>query len=98
MRPWVGGSRKRSIYQNQSHAPAAHCSTYAFDVFQGVQLWTQATMYAQKLLIHDSSQGQGAERFHASIVYFLRVFVLALEFEGEIICQMPTLMVSSQEP
>jgi hypothetical protein len=55
-------------------------------------------MYTQELLVHNSSQRQGAERLHARIVYFFRVFVLALEFEREIVCQMAALMVPTEEP
>ena len=72
--------------------------TYIFEVIQGIQFWTEAAVYAEKLLVHDGSQRQGAERIHTSFVNFLRVFVLTFELEGEIVCQMPALMISSQEP
>jgi hypothetical protein len=52
---------------------------------------------AEELLVHDSSKRKAAERLHASIVYPLGVFVLALEFEGKVVGQMPTFVVSSQE-
>lgn len=55
-------------------------------------------MYAEKLLVHDSRQRQRTEGLHACLVDLLRVFVLALQLEGEVVCQMPTFVVASQEP
>lgn len=55
-------------------------------------------MYAEELLVHDCRQRQCAERLHTSVVYLFRIFVLALEFEGEVIGQMSTLVVTSQKP
>lgn len=55
-------------------------------------------MYAQELFVHNGGKWQGAERVHARFVNLLRVFVLALQLEGEIVCEMPAFMVSSQEP
>ena len=52
-------------------------------------------MYTQKLLIHNCGQRKCAEGIHASFVYALGVFVLAFELEGEVVCQMPALVVSS---
>jgi hypothetical protein len=52
----------------------------------------------QELLVHNSSEGKSAERLHASLVHSLRVFVLALELEGEVICQMATLVVTTHKP
>ena len=54
-------------------------------------------MNAKELLVHNSGEGKTAEGFHAGIVYPFRVLVLALEFEREVISQMPTFMVSSEE-
>ena len=55
-------------------------------------------MYAQELLVHDGSQWQGTEGFHASIIHFLRVFVLAFQLEGEIIGQVTAFVIASQKP
>lgn len=55
-------------------------------------------MNTEELLVHNSCQGQTTEGFHARIVDLLRVFVLAFEFEGEVVCQMPALMVATEEP
>ena len=55
-------------------------------------------MYAEELLVHDSSQGQGAKGFHTRIVDFFRVLVFAFELEGEIVCQMPALVIAAEEP
>lgn len=55
-------------------------------------------MYAQKLLVHNRSQWQGAEGIHTRVVYSLGVFVFAFEFEGEIIREMATFVVASEKP
>lgn len=55
-------------------------------------------MNAKKLFVHDRGQRQSAERLHTSFVNLLGIFVLALQFEREIVCQMSTLMVATQEP
>jgi hypothetical protein len=53
-------------------------------------------MNAKELLIHDGSEGKSAERLHASIVYVLIVFMFALQFEREEVCQMSAFMVPPQ--
>ena len=63
-----------------------------------MQLGAQTAMYAEELLVHDGSQGQCAERVHASIVYFLGVLVLAFELECEVVGQMSTFVIASQQP
>jgi hypothetical protein len=72
--------------------------TYASQIVQSVQLGTQATMNAEELLVHDGGQWQAAERFHASLVDGLRVFVPALELEGEVVRQVATFVVSAEQP
>jgi hypothetical protein len=72
--------------------------TYALEIFQRVQLWAQASVYAQKLLVHDGRQRQRAERVHAGLVNGLGVFVLAFQLEGEVVGQMPALVISSKQP
>jgi DNA recombination-dependent growth factor C len=52
----------------------------------------------QKLLVHNSGQGKGAESVHASLVDGLGVLVLALELESEVISQMTALVVSAEQP
>lgn len=54
-------------------------------------------MDAEELLVHDSRQGQVAERVHARIVHGLRVLVLALELEGKVICQVTALVVPAEK-
>ena len=61
-----------------------------------MQLWAQPSVYAKKLLVHNGGQWQGAEGFHACFINVLRVFMLTLEFEGEVIRQVSTLMVASK--
>lgn len=70
-------------------------ATYSFQVIQAVQLRAQTAVNAEKLFVHDRSQRQRTERIHTSFVNLLRVFVLALQLESEIVCQMPTLMVAT---
>jgi hypothetical protein len=72
--------------------------TYALEILKCVQLGTETTVDTQELLVHNSSEGKSAERLHASLVHSLGVFVLALELEGEVICQMATLVVTTHEP
>lgn len=55
-------------------------------------------MDAQKLLVHDGSQGQTAEGLHAGLVDGLGVLVLALELESKVIGQVAALVVASQQP
>lgn len=63
-----------------------------------MQLRTESSVDAKELLVHDRSEGKGTERFHAGFIDSLRVLVLALELEGEIVGEMATLMVSAQQP
>jgi hypothetical protein len=63
-----------------------------------VELRAQASVDAEKLLIHDSSQRQTAERFHASLVHFFRILVLAFQFEGEVVGQVPAFMIPAEQP
>jgi hypothetical protein len=53
---------------------------------------------AEKLLVHDGSQRQAAEGFHASLVHLFGILVLALELEGEIVGQMPAFVVAAEQP
>lgn len=55
-------------------------------------------MNAEELLVHDSGERKGAEGLHAGLVHDLGVLVLALELEGEVVGQVATLVVSSQQP
>lgn len=50
-----------------------------------MQLGAETTVDAEKLLVHDRSQRQGAERIHAGIVDLLRIFVPTFKFKGEIV-------------
>lgn len=63
-----------------------------------MELGAQATVNAEELLVHDSGERKGAEGLHAGLVHDLGVLVLALELEGEVISQVTTLVVSSQQP
>jgi len=55
-------------------------------------------MDAQKLLVHDGSQRKSAERLHTRLVDSFGVLVLALELEGEVVCQMSALVIATQQP
>ena len=52
-------------------------------------------MNTQELLVHDCRQRQAAEGLHAGLVDGLGVLVLALEFEGKVVGQMPTFVISA---
>lgn len=52
-------------------------------------------MYTQKLLVHDRSKWQSAKGIHTCFVDLLGVFVLTLQLESEVVCQVSTLVVSS---
>ena len=58
---------------------------YLLQVIQGVQLRAETAVNAEELLVHNGSQGQAAERLHASVVDRLRILVSALELEGEVV-------------
>ena len=70
----------------------------ALNVLQCMQLGAQATVYAQELLVHDSSKWQRTERFHACVVNLFRILVLALQLEGEVVSKMTAFVVASEEP
>lgn len=72
--------------------------TYALEIVQGVKLWRQSAVDAEELLVHDGCQWQGTERFHAGLIHIFRVLVLTLQLEGEVISQMATLVVTTEEP
>lgn len=55
-------------------------------------------MNAEELLVHDRRQRQRTEGFDARLVNPLAVFVLALEFECEVVRQMSALVIASQKP
>jgi len=55
-------------------------------------------MDAQELLVHNRRQRQATERLHAGLVDGLRVLVLALQLESEVVGQVATLMVAAQQP
>lgn len=55
-------------------------------------------MDAEELFVHDRRQRQSTKGFKTGLVNSLAILVLALEFEGEVVCQMPALVVSSQQP
>lgn len=63
-----------------------------------MQLGAQATVDAEELLVHNSGQGQAAERVHTGLVHGLGVFVPAFELEGEVIGQMAAFVVSAKQP
>jgi hypothetical protein len=68
------------------------------DIFQGVKLRAESTVYAKELLVHHCCEREAAECLHTSIVDLLGVFVFAFELECEIVCQMSALVVASEQP
>ena len=73
-------------------------TTYALDIVQRMQLRAETAMYAKELLVHDSGQGQCAERIHTCVVYSLGIFVLAFELECKVVGQMATFVIASEQP
>lgn len=55
-------------------------------------------MNAQELLVHNSGQREATEGLHTGFVDGLGVLVLALQLESEIIGQVATLVVPTQQP
>lgn len=51
-------------------------TTYAPNVIQSIKLGRQPAMNTEKLLVHDGSEGERAERVHAGLVQALRIFTL----------------------
>jgi hypothetical protein len=77
MRPWVGGSQKRSIYTKIRKEKYRNGVTYCPDVIEGVELGRKTAMNTQELLPQDSCEGKRRECLHACIIYALRILVLA---------------------
>lgn len=63
-----------------------------------MQFWAESTVDTQKLLVHDGCQRQAAEGLHAGLINGLRVLVLALKLEGEVVGQVAALVVAPQQP
>jgi hypothetical protein len=55
-------------------------------------------MNTEELLVHDRRQWQRAKRLDARFIDTFAVFVLTLQFKSEVIRQMPTLVVTPQQP
>lgn len=71
---------------------------YVSDVIESVEFRTETTMNTQELLVHDCSQGQAAERLHTCVIYGLRVLVLAFKLKREVVSQVATFVVTSEQP
>ena len=80
MSPWVGGSRKRSIYVCKLFdiENAGGTYTYSLDIFEGMQFRAETTVDAEELFVHDRRQRQRTERFQTCLVDPFTIFVLAL--------------------
>lgn len=63
-----------------------------------MELRAQSSVYTQKLLVHDSGERKRAEGVHAGFVDSLRVLVLTFELECEVVCQMATFVVTTEQP
>ena len=55
-------------------------------------------MDAEELLVHDSGQRQRTERLDAGFIDRLGVLVLTFELECEVVGQVTTFVVASQQP
>ena len=80
------------------HTYRALLATYALQIIECVKLGAKPSVYAQELLVHDGSEGQRTEGVHAGFIDGLGVLVLTLQLEGEVISQMTTFVVSSEQP
>ena len=76
IRPCVGGSLNLLICMI-SWTVIQGKLTHGAKVVKRVQLRRETAVDTQELLVHNSSQWQIAERFHAGVVDGLRIFVLA---------------------
>jgi hypothetical protein len=61
-----------------------------------MKFWAETTVDTEELLVHNSRQRQRTERLEACLVNPLTIFVLALQLEGEIVCQMTAFVITSQ--
>jgi hypothetical protein len=62
-----------------------------------VEFGRETTVNTQELFIHDGSKRKVAEGVHARVVDGLRVLVLALELEREVVGQVTTLVVTTEK-
>ena len=100
MSPWVGGSRKRSIYVCKLFdiENAGGTYTYSLDIFEGMQFGAEAAVDAEELFVHNRRQRQRTEGFQTCLVDPFTIFVLALQLEGEVVRQVATFMITPQQP
>lgn len=77
---------------------SVHYATYALQVLECVELGAQPSVYAQELLVHNSSERKCTEGFHAGFVDSLGVFVLAFELKCEVVGQMTAFVVTAKQP
>jgi hypothetical protein len=68
----------------------------AADVVESAQLGREATVHAQKLLIHESRERQAVKRVHACVVHALRVLDLALLLESEVLGEVTAFVIAAQ--
>ena len=57
-------------------------------------LWRQPSVNAKKLAVHHGRQRQGIERVDTGLVHVVIVLSRALSEEGEVLGQLPALMVA----
>ena len=61
-----------------------------------MQFGAQTAVNAEELLVHHSRQRQRAEGLQTGLVDPFAVLVLALQLEGEVVCQMTAFVVTPQ--
>lgn len=72
--------------------------TYSLDIFEGMQLGAESTVNTEELFVHDRRQRQRTEGFQTCLVDPFTIFVLALQLEGEVVCQVATFVITPQQP
>ncbi len=73
-------------------------TTYCFEVIKSMKLRAEATVNAEELLVHNSSQRQAAEGLDAGVVNSLGVCVPTFQLEGEVVCQVAAFVIAPEEP
>ena len=72
--------------------------THSLDIFQSMQFRTETTVNAKELLVHHCRQRQRTEGLQARLIDSFTIFVLAFQFESEVVRQVTAFVVTPQQP
>jgi len=67
------------------------------NVIESVEFGRKPPMDPEELLVHDGSEGKGAERVHTGITQAFGVLSLTLKLEIEVLSQVSGFMIASQK-